>query len=158
AGRPNSLSRCSPRSSCTASLFSSVLSTSNRKTVFWPGIALHLTMRSPHVNRLARPALRALTGAARRQGRHCGHQIGPPSIPAARVRPKSTGVHMSSRNLHLAGLAASSVLAAALGGCIVEAPPPHRYYVGPVVEIAPPPPRFEEYGPPPEAGYVWLGG
>lgn len=65
---------------------------------------------------------------------------------------------MPRSSLHIVPVVAISVLAMMLEGCIVAAPPPHRYYVGTVVLTEPPPPRFEEYGPAPGPGYVWLGG
>jgi hypothetical protein len=66
---------------------------------------------------------------------------------------------MTEPRFSAAKLAAISMLAITLGGCVVAvAPPPHRYYVGTVVAVAPPPPRVEEYGPPPAPGYIWLGG
>jgi hypothetical protein len=65
---------------------------------------------------------------------------------------------MSQSGVRVAKLVAISVLGIALGGCVVAAAPPNRYYVGGVVETAPPAPRVEEYGAPPAVGYVWLGG
>lgn len=66
---------------------------------------------------------------------------------------------MNQSTLCAARLVAISVLAIALGGCVVAAyPAPNRYYVGGVVAAAPPAPMVEEYGAPPEPGFVWIGG
>jgi hypothetical protein len=57
--------------------------------------------------------------------------------------------------------AALAGLLAALGGCVVAPIGPYPgdgYPAGDVVPVAPPPPQAEHYGPPPVAGYIWLGG
>ena len=65
---------------------------------------------------------------------------------------------MTEPRSRIARLLAISMLSTLIAGCIVTAEPPHRYYVGPVVDIAPPPPLVEEYGPAPGPGFVWIGG
>src|SRR3569832_1910013 len=68
-------------------------------------------------------------------------------------------MHMSKSRYTAARLVAISMLALALGGCVVASgPAPHRYYAGPAVVVAPPPVRVETYGPPPERGYIWASG
>jgi hypothetical protein len=53
-------------------------------------------------------------------------------------------------------LASTAVLTSLLAGCVVV--PEQPYYTGEVVSVAPPPPQVEYIGPPPVAGYIWLGG
>jgi hypothetical protein len=65
---------------------------------------------------------------------------------------------MTLLRLRKANLVAISMLGIALGGCVVAVPPPHRYYVGNVVAVEPPAPRVEEYGSPPQPGFVWISG
>jgi hypothetical protein len=53
----------------------------------------------------------------------------------------------------------AAALAAALSGCVVEAP--HHPYYAPapvVVQVAPPAPQVEVVGVPPIAGQIWIGG
>jgi hypothetical protein len=63
---------------------------------------------------------------------------------------------MKSYRALFLGLAASAVVAASLGGCVVV-PGPDAYYGGSVL-VAPPAPRVEYYGVAPYPGYIWLGG
>src|SRR3569833_2669133 len=74
----------------------------------------------------------------------------------------------------LALLTITGAAVAALAGCVVvpaqpnnsveSAQPAYGYgyggspYGAPVVPVAPPPPQVEYVGPPPVAGYLWLGG
>ena len=55
-------------------------------------------------------------------------------------------------------LAISMLATLTLDGCVVAVRPAHPYYVGEAVAVAPPPLRVEEYGPPPQPGFVWIGG
>ena len=55
--------------------------------------------------------------------------------------------------------ARAGILAVALlSGCVVAPIPSAGPYYGEPVVVAPPPPRVEYPGPPPVAGYVWIGG
>jgi hypothetical protein len=65
---------------------------------------------------------------------------------------------MTEPRFRAASLVAISVLAMALGGCVVAVRPAPAYYVGGGVAVEPPPPRVEVYGVPPQPGYIWLGG
>jgi hypothetical protein len=71
---------------------------------------------------------------------------------------KPQELNMNGTPFRIGRWVAISVLATALSGCIVEAPPPRHYYVGTVVATEPPPVRVETYGPAPGPGYVWVGG
>ena len=50
----------------------------------------------------------------------------------------------------------SWVLGLGLSGCVVA--PDQRHYADGVVMVAPPAPQVEVIGPPPQAGFVWIGG
>jgi hypothetical protein len=73
---------------------------------------------------------------------------------------------MASRLSRIVLASSAIALVLPLVGCVVApvAPAPYAYngggygYSGEVVPVAPPPPQAEYYGPPPMAGYVWLGG
>lgn len=53
-------------------------------------------------------------------------------------------------------LAAGLIVGFSLSGCVVA--PDQRHYADGVVMVAPPAPQVEVIGPPPQAGYVWIGG
>lgn len=64
-----------------------------------------------------------------------------------------------------AALAATALLAAGLAGCVVYPARPAVYQPAPVdadgdgyPDAPPPAPQVEYVGPPPVAGYIWLGG
>lgn len=52
---------------------------------------------------------------------------------------------------------AATLAAVSLSACVVATARPY-YAQGPVVAVAPPPAQVEYVGPPPVAGYIWIGG